>query len=180
MKLLVITASVRNGREGKKVSDWFTNIVKQDDRFELTAVDLKELDLSYELPENIPGTIENGNYDTKEDREWAETINAVDGVVFVSPEYNHSLPASLKNAIDHLYKEWVGKPIGFVGYGAAGAPNSFENLKLVANSNLKMDLIDQRVAIPEIWAAFDETGALKNNELHSSEAKKLLDVLAEK
>jgi NAD(P)H-dependent FMN reductase len=43
--------------------------------------------------------------------------------VFVSPQYNWGYPAPLKNAIDHLYKEWLGKPAVIVTYGGHGGDN---------------------------------------------------------
>ena len=63
MKLLVVAASVRKGRAGLKVAEWFTEQVKKDGRFEPELVDLKELDLSYELPETLPSMIQNGDYE---------------------------------------------------------------------------------------------------------------------
>ena len=159
MKLLVVLASVRKGRNGEKVANWFADEVKKDGRFEPELVDLKELNLSYELPETLPSMIQNGEYEEEKDRKWAKTVNDADAVVFVSPEYNHGMPASLKNALDYLSAEWNNKPTGFVGYGAAGAPYSQAALGLVAGW-LKLDMVSARVGISEIWAAFNEDGTL--------------------
>jgi NAD(P)H-dependent FMN reductase len=52
--------------------------------------------------------------------------------VFVTPEYNHSTPGALKNAIDFLYREWNNKAAGFVGYGVIGAARAVEHLRLIA------------------------------------------------
>jgi NAD(P)H-dependent FMN reductase len=62
-----------------------------------------------------------GQYSNAHTKKWAETISSFDAYVFVTPEYNHSVPAALKNAIDFLYKEWNSKSAGFVGYGGSGA-----------------------------------------------------------
>lgn len=51
--------------------------------------------------------------------------------MFVTAEYNHGIPAALKNAIDFLYKEWNNKVAGFVGYGSVGGVRSVEQLRLV-------------------------------------------------
>lgn len=179
MKLLVVTASVRNGRNGAKVTDWFVEQVKADGQFESEVVDLKELGLSYELPEQLPSMVQNSEYTDEKDREWAEKVKSADAVVFVSPEYNHGYSASLKNAIDHLFAEWNNKPVGFVNYGSTGAPYSFVAIAMVAQW-VKMDVVQARVAIPEIWAAFDESGTLNRADFHEFEAKRMLGDLAQK
>jgi len=179
MKLLVVTASVRKGRAGKKVGDWFVSQVEKHGQFEVDHVDLKELNLSYELPEMLPSMVQNSDYAEEEDRIWAKHVNEADAVVFVSPEYNHGIPASLKNALDHLASEWNNKPTGFVGYGAAGAPYAQANLSLIAGW-LKLDIVTQRVGISEIWAAFNEQGELAFAEHHEHDAKNLLDALVKK
>lgn len=179
MNVLIVLASVREGRAGKKVADWFEAQVKKDGRFNATLVDLKELNLSYELSATGASSVENSEYEREEDRNWAKMVNDADAVVFVTPEYNHGYPASLKNAVDHLYHEWNGKPTGFVGYGSAGATYSIGAFGLVA-AWVHMDTVNAHVGIPEIWAAFDEKGNLANADYHEYEAKALLNSLAAK
>lgn len=179
MKLLVVTTSVRKGRAGKQVTDWFLKQVEADGRFTVDHVDLKELNLSYELSETLASTVENSEYEEEGDRRWAEHVNNADAVVFVTPEYNHGYSAPFKNAVDHLYKEWNGKPVGFVGYGSAGATYSLGAFGLVA-AWVKMDIVNAHVGISEIWAAFDDKGNLAHNDYYEYEAKTLLDSLARK
>jgi NAD(P)H-dependent FMN reductase len=64
-----------------------------------------------------------GRYALEHTRAFSATIARAAGFVFVFPEYNHSYNAALKNALDHLNREWAGKPVGLVSYGgvAAGA-----------------------------------------------------------
>jgi NAD(P)H-dependent FMN reductase len=63
---------------------------------------------------------------------WAARLATLDGLVVVTPEYNHGPSAVLKNALDYAYKEFIRKPIGFVGYGGVGAARAIEQLRLVA------------------------------------------------
>jgi NAD(P)H-dependent FMN reductase len=56
------------------------------------------------LDEPVPAIF--GTYRHRHTLKWAEAIGSFDGFIFVTPEYNHSMPASLKNAIDYLYAEW--------------------------------------------------------------------------
>jgi NAD(P)H-dependent FMN reductase len=60
---------------------------------------------------------------------WARKIRELDGFVFVTGEYNHGIPAVLKNALDHVYAEFNRKPATFVGYGNAGGARAIEQLR---------------------------------------------------
>jgi NAD(P)H-dependent FMN reductase len=62
---------------------------------------------------------------------WARTVAELDAFVFVTGEYNHSIPASLKNALDYVYAEWNRKPAAFVAYGNAGGARGVEQLRLI-------------------------------------------------
>lgn len=179
MKLLIVAASVREGRAGRRVADWFVEQVEADGRFEADLVDLKELNLSYEMSAVPASEVKNFEYEREEDRQWSNRVRVADAVVFVSPEYNHGMPASLKNALDHLHAEWNNKPAGFVGYGAAGAPYSNAALGLVAGW-LKLDMVSARVGISEIWAAFNEAGELNFADHYEYQAKSVLDALVKK
>jgi NAD(P)H-dependent FMN reductase len=55
--------------------------------------------------------------DKPREREEEQQVDRADGFIFVTPEYNHGYPAALKNALDHLYREWVYKPAALVTYG---------------------------------------------------------------
>src|SRR5262249_49526066 len=78
-----------------------------------------------------PGRAGGGDSAPPPPRRWAATIGSYDGFVLVTPEYNHSVPAALKNAIDYLFAEWNGKAVGLVGYGLQGGVRAIEALRLV-------------------------------------------------
>ena len=61
-----------------------------------------------------------GQYQQPSTRSWSQLIETFDAFVLVTPEYNHSTSAALKNALDHLYRERRDKPVAFVGYGLDG------------------------------------------------------------
>jgi len=71
----------------------------------------------------------------------SQLVSEADTVLILSPEYNHSVPAALKNAIDWLYKEWQGKKIAFIGYGWVGGARSINHLHGVFE-NLGVELIE--------------------------------------
>jgi NAD(P)H-dependent FMN reductase len=71
-------------------------------------------------------------------------------------------PAPLKNAIDHLFKEWTRKPAAIVCYGASAAGyRGAEQLRQVP-IELKVVPVREQVGIPTVWSAFDEDGKLRN------------------
>lgn len=114
----IIVSSTREGRSGAAVSQWVLEEIKQRTEADVRIIDLR----SYELPLLGEGT------PTKLDQFKAD-ITALDAFVFVTAEYNHSIPASLKNALDYLREEWHNKAAGIVSYGSAGGARAAEHLR---------------------------------------------------
>ena len=128
LRVAVILGSTRPGRNGEAVAKWVYDVAKKRTDAEFEYVDIKD----YELPlldEPIPPSL--GKYSKDHTKAWAAKIDSFDAFVFVTAEYNHGIPAALKNAIDFLFKEWNNKVAGFVGYGSAGGVRSVEQLRLV-------------------------------------------------
>ncbi|GAC1497680.1 MAG: hypothetical protein NVS2B15_20470 [Pseudarthrobacter sp.] len=88
-----------------------------------------------------------GDYQHEHTRQWAQVISGFDGFIFVTAEYNHSVPGVLKNALDYLYAEWNNKAAGFVSYGSAGGVRAVENLRLIVGELQRADVRAQ-VAVP--------------------------------
>lgn len=128
-KIAIILGSTRPGRAGEAVARWVLDQarLRGDAAYEL--VDLAEVDLPH-LDEPLPPAL--GRYAHPHTRRWAELVAAYDGYVFVTPEYNHSLPGSLKNALDRVYAEWNDKAAAFVSYGIDGGVRAVEALRVVA------------------------------------------------
>jgi NAD(P)H-dependent FMN reductase len=125
-KIAIILGSTRPGRKGAPVAQWVFDVAKQRGNAEYTLVDLADVNLPL-LDEPLPPSL--GRYAHPYTKAWAETISAFDGFVFVTPEYNHSTSAALKNALDFVYAEWNNKAAGFVGYGSAGGTRAVEHLR---------------------------------------------------
>lgn len=107
LRIAVIVGSTREGRVGDAIARWFVDRVKQRDDLEVELVDLAEFDFPTRYPEEA----------TPQMRAFTAAIDRADGYVIVTPEYNRSFPASLKQAVDYAYDEWHAKPVGFVSYG---------------------------------------------------------------
>lgn len=118
--LQVLVASTRPGRVGEPVARWIAARAAEHAAFDVEVVDLADVDLPMFAEPRHPRL---GQYELAHTREFSATISRSAGFVFVFPEYNHSYNAALKNALDHLNREWRGKPAALVSYGgvAAGA-----------------------------------------------------------
>ncbi|KOX32579.1 FMN reductase [Saccharothrix sp. NRRL B-16348] len=121
VRVLVIIASTRPGRLGRTVGEWFTRInhhVAVDCAAEIAIADLGQIGLPLLDEPEHPSS---GNYHHEHTRAWSRLVADADAFVIVTPEYNHGMPAALKNAMDYLHEEWAYKPVSFVGYGNTSA-----------------------------------------------------------
>jgi NAD(P)H-dependent FMN reductase len=176
LKIKVILGSMRPNRFGIQPATWIMEQAKQfSDQATFELVDLKEIDLPF-LDEPVPPSTAE-EYAHNHTKEWAQVINDADGFIFVTSEYNHSFPASLKNAIDFLYKEWNYKPAAIVSYGAdAGGARAVEHLRGVLSWQ-KVFHISEHLIIPEYYLNLDEQGAYKFSEAQQKKAHNMLKQL---
>jgi len=128
-RIAIITGSTRPGRKSPDIAAWVHQIASRRDDANYQIVDLADHDLPH-LEEPVAAAMTQ-DYQHPYTRRWSRTIDAFDGYIFITPEYNHSMPGVLKNAIDHLYTEWHDKAAGFVGYGIHGGTRAVEQLRLV-------------------------------------------------
>lgn len=126
LRTAVVIGSTRPKRLGKAVAEWVA--AAPDPGMELTLIDLAEVDLPL-LDEPAPAAW--GNYTRDTTRAWSQIAERFDAFVLVTPEYNHSTSAALKNALDHLHAEWKDKAVAFVGYGADGGTRAVEHLRVI-------------------------------------------------
>ncbi len=137
----IIIGSTRPGRKGHAVAEWVHKLAAQRDDATYEIVDLVDFDLP-RLNEPVPAAM-GADYQHEHTKRWSEAIKSYDGYVIVTPEYNHSIPGSLKDAIDYLYHEWRNKAVGFVGYGLTGATRAVEQLRLITAELHLADVRDQ-------------------------------------
>ena len=128
LRIGIITGSTRPNRKSLDVAQWVLETAAKRGDAEYELVDIRDFELPL-LDEPAPPIM--GNYQQPHTRRWAAKIASLDGLVFVTPEYNHGIPAALKNAIDFLFAEWNNKAAAFVSYGGAGGARAVEHLRLV-------------------------------------------------
>ncbi|MBM7075366.1 NADPH-dependent FMN reductase [Micromonospora humida] len=158
MRTAIIIGSTRPGRRGAAVARWVHRLAAERGDAVYEVVDLADHDLPH-LDEPVPAAMGPEHYTAAHTRRWAGTVASYDGYVFVTPEYNHSCPGVLKNAIDYLYTEWHHKSAGFVGYGLNGGVRAVEHLRLVLAEVHVADVRDQ-VGL-HCFAEFDVDGEVR-------------------
>lgn len=123
----IIIGSTRPGRVGPQVADWVLRLAEQQGTASYQLVDIAD----YQLPlyaEPVPAAMSQ-DYHAPEAAAWATKIASLDGFVFVTPEYNRSIPTSLKNAIDYLGPEFFNKAAGIISYGSSGGVTAAGHLR---------------------------------------------------
>lgn len=172
-KLHVVTVSTRPGRIGPAISTWFADFARKHGAFEVVEVDLADFALPlYDEPQHPARR----QYENAPTLRWAESVNASDAFVFVSPEYNYSPPPALTNALDYLFWEWQYKPVGFVTYGGiSGGGRGAHTARLTA-ATLKMMPVPEGVVVPNVFQQLND-GAFTANEFNEQGATAMLNEL---
>ncbi|MFA6301233.1 MAG: NAD(P)H-dependent oxidoreductase [Candidatus Paceibacterota bacterium] len=159
LKIKVILASIRSNRFGDKPAYWITALAEQIPEFSVELLDLKNYMLPMFAEVTSPAQV-TGDYANPEVNKWAAKIAEADGFIFVTPEYNHGYPSSLKNNLDYIYKEWNKKPMCVVSYGGTGGARVIEQLRTVC-VELQIVSIRNSVNIMSPWNLVEMDGSLK-------------------
>lgn len=142
--LSIIIGSTRTNRLGKDVAEWVSALAKEQGFDTVELLDLKDIALpAFDAP--VPPMY--SAVDTHEAKSWAEKIATAEHLVFLTPEYNQSIPSSLKSALDYLSGEWNGKPAAIVSYGyMGGGVHAAAHLRDILTF-LKTDLVETSATI---------------------------------
>ncbi|MEU5323420.1 NAD(P)H-dependent oxidoreductase [Streptomyces sp. NPDC021056] len=175
-KLVVIVASVREGRFGPVVASWFAEQADLHGGFDVDVVDLADVEIPPSLPAASPKYAGDDYPRPAGMQPLTSALEGADAFVVVTPEYNHSYPASLKAAIDWHFTQWTAKPVAFVSYGgAAGGRHAVLHLENVL-TELHAVTIRDGLAFPNYFTAWHDDRPLDPEA--PGYAKTLLDQLA--
>jgi NAD(P)H-dependent FMN reductase len=161
-KVLVIVGSTRPGRLADRVLPWLMTRAAAHDAFDAELADLRDWPLPI-FAEHMGtiGDLSDPTYSEPIVRAWNKKVKEADAFIVLTPEYNHSVPAVLKNAIDSVWLSFGfrNKPVAAVGYsnGVGGGIRAIEHLAQVF---LEAEAVPLRntVVIPFAGAAFDDQG----------------------
>ncbi|HST34078.1 MAG TPA: NAD(P)H-dependent oxidoreductase [Solirubrobacteraceae bacterium] len=168
-RIQLILGSTREGRFGEKAAGWALARVARREDLSVEPVDLRDYPMPF-YEQVVPPARRQRDYPPEVAR-WAEKVDAADGYLIVTPEYNHGYPAELKNALDQVFPELNRKPVAFIGYGNTGGARAIEQLRLVC---VELEMAPLRHAVhilpsvmiparqaegpfdPEVFASLDE------------------------
>lgn len=118
-RLVIVVGSVREGRFGPVVASWVAEQADAHGGFDVEVVDLAEVDVPLSLPAASPKYAGDDYPRPAGMAALTSALESADAFIMVTPEFNHSYPASLKAAIDWHFTQWTAKPVAFVSYGGA-------------------------------------------------------------
>lgn len=147
-RIAVIIGTTRPTRFADKPAAWIADLAGRRDDWEVELVDIRDFNLPFfdEKASNLWMPSE-----SPEAVAWQNKIGEFDGYIFVTAEYNRSIPASLKNALDQAYKEWNRKPAAVLSYGAAGGTRAAEHLRSIA---IELQMVPVRTGVHIMGADF--------------------------
>jgi NAD(P)H-dependent FMN reductase len=141
----IILSTTRQARFADRVAEWLVNLVSARSDVDFEIVDLRDHPLpmfdAVGSPRFVPLT------DDTQVR-FARRIASFDGYIFLTAEYNHTVPAVLSNALTYINDEMARKPAAFVAYGAVGGARAVEHLRGLA---VELSLVPTKAAVHIGW-----------------------------
>ena len=140
-KIALIIGSTRTTRFADLPAQWMLAQAQARTDMTVELVDLRDYNLSFfnEMASNA--------YMPSSDASavaWQKKMAEFDGYIFVVAEYNHSITAALKNALDQAYVEWAHKPMAAIAYGSMGGARALEHLRCIA---VELQMVPVRNAV---------------------------------
>jgi NAD(P)H-dependent FMN reductase len=173
LHISIISSSVRSGRQSHLVALYFKNYLEE---LKISSVEILDLDRY-----NFPMFDERLQFQRTPSApliDFAEKIRSSDGVIIVTPEYNGGYPASLKNVIDLLYREWHYKPVAIstVSDGSFGGSQVITSLQFVL-WKMKAWTVPAMFPVPEVSKTFDANGNPADKQVTDRRASKFIKEL---
>ncbi|CAM2947793.1 NADPH-dependent FMN reductase [Paenibacillus sediminis] len=163
LKIGIILGSTRQGRVSPQVGEWVKGIADKRGDADYEIVDIADFKLPL-LGEADPG---------EGAKDWSAKLANLDGFVFIVQEYNHSITAALKNALDYARDEWNNKAAGIVSYGSTGGARAAEHLRGILG---ELQIADVRVhPTLSLFTDFENGTVFKPAELHNTNVNAMLD-----
>jgi NAD(P)H-dependent FMN reductase len=166
LKLQIIIGSTREGRNADAIVRWVKPLAEANGSFDLELLDLRDwpLPMFRETLATV-GDMRNPTYSDPLVKAWNAKIKEADAYLFITPEYNHSVPGELKNAIDSVFASYAfrHKPVGCVGYsiGAAAGVRAVEHLNQIM-LEMEASPLRTQTLVPFMAQAFDAQGKAVN------------------
>lgn len=159
----IILGSTREGRVSPQVGQWIKAYADSRNDANYEIIDIK----AYQLP--FLGESNDQAHVIK----WNEKLATLDGFIFVVAEYNHSITAALKNALDSARDAWNNKAAGIVSYGSVGGSRAAEHLRGILG---ELQIADVRTHVAlSMFTDFENWQTFKPQALHQANLETMLD-----
>lgn len=158
MKILIIVGSTRPGRTTLRMAKWIEAVAGRRAEIDFELVDLADYPLPM-LDEPVSPRFNQNRRPNPEARRWMSKIAEGDGYIFITPEYNHSVPGVLKNALDYLTWEMVKKPATVAAHGTVGGARATMHLKEILSES-RAAIIPTQLALAQMSDKINEAGEL--------------------
>ena len=164
----VILGTNKEGRQSENVAKVLVEEMENRESIETKLFDVKD----FNFPQDNYGQGIKDQFP-----EWRDAIIKADGLVIVTPEYNHGYPGPLKSALDLLLPEYKHKAVGLVGVSMSpwGGTRSIENL-LAVMRELGLVATQNALNFPKVQELFDDNGKLQD-EAYREHIANFLDEL---
>lgn len=170
----IIISSTREGRFADIPSKWLADIAARRDDAQYEIVDLRD----YPIPFFHGAPLMYAPATDAAAKRWASKIAELDGYVFITAEYNHSISGVLKNALDHLLMEGARKPASFVAYGGVGGARAVEHLRhILAQLQIASLKSSVHIGTVEMMGVLANGKALSDYSYLNDAANSMLDDL---
>lgn len=160
MKLGIIIGATRKGRVSDRQAKWYYNVAQQMEDVEAELVDLRD----YPMPFFDEPMSPRYNQDRQIDPAaipWLKKLDSFDAYIFVTPEYDHSIPGVLKNAIDYITWELNRKPVAVASHGSTAGARAQLMLKIILSEIKAMPLPSSgSLTLAGMSELIDESGEL--------------------
>ena len=159
--LPLILGTARQGRQSEHVGAFILSEMNKRPEIETELIDVRKLKMR----------LDDAGQEMK-DGDYAEKMTRADGLVIVTPEYNHGYPGLLKHALDMCLEEYIHKAVAICGVSAGpfGGSRVIENLLPVARE-LGLVATFTDLNFSRVNDAFDEQGKLKDEKYVGRTAK---------
>jgi NAD(P)H-dependent FMN reductase len=160
MKLAIIMGATREGRKTENQAKWALNTANQTDGIEAAMIDLRDYPMEF-FSETISPRYNPNRQIPADVKPWLVKLGEFDAYLFVTPEYNHSIPAVLKNALDYVTWEFVHKPVAVISHGSAGGARAQTDLKeILSESKAAVIPVSPFLSITGMSEMIDEEGTM--------------------
>ena len=164
-KILFVLGTAREGRKSEQVAQYVLSVARKRTDIEPTLIDVR----------NFPQS-STTRLSTELGNRWNTLIKETDGLIIISPEYNHGYPGELKLLLDNAYDVYEGKPVAICGVsnGPLGGARMAEQLKLVLSA-FQMTIINAAVYFSNVNELFETSGEIKDPEYWEKRVNGMID-----